>query len=107
MAHADRVHLEAVFTQAVTGELAELPARVQVVERDRKPHGTHLLPQHDLEALQQRRRAKEPEMISGLERRREEGQALDVIPVGVTEEQVARNRAPLGAVDERAPQLAN
>jgi hypothetical protein len=79
--------------------------RAQVVETDREHDRTHLLPQDDLEALEQRRGSEEPEMISRLERGSEERQSLDVIPMGMTEEHVARDRSPVGAVHQRAPEF--
>src|SRR5262245_9768274 len=106
MAHADRVHLDPVFTQPVTGQLTELHPRAQVIEGYREHDRTHLLPKHQLEAREQRRRAEQPEVIPRLECRREEGESLNVVPVRVAEEHVARDRLTVCLVYQRAAEPA-
>ena len=73
---------------------------MQVVESDRKHHGTHLLAQHQFQALLHRRRAEEPEVITGLERRGKKRETLDVIPVGVAEEHITTDRLAIRAAHQ-------
>ncbi len=93
--------------EAVLRQLEKLHAGVQRVEGHREDDGTHLLSQHHLEAAQEGRRAPETEVVARLEGRREEGKALDVVPVGVAEEDVAVDRTPVRSGHQGTAQLAN
>ena len=69
----------------------------ELLERDREHHGRHLVADDPVDARLERLRAPDREAVPLLEQRREERNALDVVPVGVRQEDVAGDRRPVRA----------
>src|SRR5205823_2157668 len=65
-----------------------LELRRQLVEGHRKYHRVHLLPQDDLEVDVSLLGAPDAHLVLASEKRSEERQPLDVIPVGVADQEV-------------------
>jgi len=90
MLHRERGHLVPVSSPLLFGQLTEIDARAELLERDRKHDRRHLIPDDAIDARLQRLRAPDGEMIPSLKYRREKRNSLDVIPMGMGEEDVGR-----------------
>jgi hypothetical protein len=97
--------------EPVHGECPRLHMRhrqrgIQLVERDREHDRIHLLAQDSFQIHLALPGAPNAHGAPGVEQWREERQALNVIPVGVREEEVHLDRVPK-PLDQGAPQRAN
>src|SRR5688500_4877409 len=91
----------------LVGELTKLERGRELLERDREYHRRHLVADHAANTRRERLRAPDREPIPALKRGREKRYALDVIPVGVGQEDVTRDGCPVRVGDERGPELTN
>ena len=96
-----------VSLTALFGHLGEVDRRVQLLECHRKDHGRHLVLDDAADVRLEGFRAPDCEVVSALKDGTKEGNALDVVPMGVGEEDVAGDGRAVGAGDERASELAN
>jgi hypothetical protein len=104
--HRERRHLVPV-SEVSTVDFTEVDRCIQLLERHREHDRQHLIADHAIDAGLQRLGSPNREMVPRLEDRREEGNPLDVIPMGVGEEDVGGDAVPVGGSDQRAAQLAN
>lgn len=79
----------------------------KLVKGHGKDYRAHLLPQHNFEAPFERRRPKEPKVVSRLEGWSEKREPLYVIPVRVTEEHVSGYRRAVCPRNQAAAKLTN
>src|SRR5690242_579089 len=96
-----------VSLTALFGDFREVDRGVQFLERDRENHRRHLVADHAANVRLQRLRAPDSEMIPALKDGTKKGDALDVVPMGVCQENVTGDGGAVGARDERASQLAD
>src|SRR5579862_6677088 len=72
MLHGKRANVESAVQRDAVGELFDIDRRRQLVERDGEDDGGHLVADDEADALLQRLRAPDREVIALLEDRREE-----------------------------------
>ena len=92
MPDPDGGHLITIALAPLLRQFLEVDPGLELLERDGKDDRRHLVPHHPVDARLERLRAPDREAIPLLEERREEGNALDVVPVGVGQEDVAGDR---------------
>src|SRR5580698_16165 len=107
MLYRKRPNVERLVQRDAVGQLLHVDSRRELVERDGKDDGRHLVADDATEARLHRLGAPDRKVVSLLEHRGEEWQTLDVVPVRVREEDVPTDRLPVRAVDQRATELAN
>src|SRR3954470_21152604 len=106
MAHIHGCDAHTKVVGLARGDRAEFHLRRHVVERHGKHHWTHLFPDDFGERTGECIRAPETDGISLLEKRSEERDSLDVIPVPVRQENVGADWAG-GRIGEPTPKRAN
>src|SRR5438552_3668837 len=105
MLDGEGLDLLAIAVVPLLGDLAKVDSRAQAIERHREDDGRHLVPDDPVNARLERLRAPNGEVIALLKYRREEGNSLNVIPMRVGEENIARDAVSIGARDQRASEL--
>ena len=89
------------------GDLGEVDRGVQLLEGDGEHDRRHLVADDARDVGLKRLGAPNREVISALKDGTKKRYALDVIPMGVGQENVAGDRGAVGAGDERAPELTD
>src|SRR6185436_18361135 len=100
-------HFITIALSPLLRQLLEVDAGLELLEGDGEDHGGHLVPNHPVDARLQGLGAPDSETVSLPEQGREEGNALDVVPVCVREKDVARNWLAIISLEEPTAELAN
>ena len=96
-----------VSVAALFGDFREVDRGVQLLEGHWKHDRRHLVTHDARDVRLERLGAPDREVVSALKDGAGEGNALDVVPMGVGEKDVTRDGGAIGARDERAAELTD